>query len=242
MPSAAEIVRELHAAGPLVSAGVFAGDLADIGGAVSALERGGARAVHLDVGDGRYSPLMIGGPGEVEAVRTTAFKDVHLMIEEPLAHVERFAAAGADAITIQLDGGRHPLQALRAIGAAANASDASKPVLRGVCLGLDHPVAALEPLLDEVDLVLLLTVVPGFRAPLAASSPGRVAAVRALVDERGADVLVSVDGGITAATAPELAAAGADLLVAGTTLFAAPDPAIALHELASTIAGARARA
>jgi ribulose-phosphate 3-epimerase len=174
---------------------------------------------------------MIGGPAEVAAVRTAALKDVHLMIEEPLAHAHRFAAAGADAITIQLDGGRHPLQALRAIGAAENANDASRPVLRGVCLGLEHPVAALEPLLDEVDLVLVLTVVPGYRAPMAASAARRVAQVRALVDEHAADVLVSADGGITLATAPALAAAGADILVAGTTLFAAPDAAVALREL-----------
>jgi ribulose-phosphate 3-epimerase len=235
MPSASELVRELRAAGPHVSAGAFAGDLADLGGAIAALERAGARLVHLDVGDGRYSPLMIGGPAEVAAVRTTALKDVHMMIEEPLAHIERFAAAGADAITIQLDSGRHPVQALRAIGAAANANDAARPVLRGVCVGLDHPVAALEPLLDEVDLVLVLTVVPGFRAAPAASAAGRVAAVRALLDERGADALVSVDGGITTATAPALAAAGADLVVAGTTLFAGDGPEVVLPELAAAI-------
>jgi ribulose-phosphate 3-epimerase len=239
MRSAADVVHDVRAGGPLVSAGAFAGDLADVRGAVAALERGGARLLHLDVGDGRYSPLMIGGPGEVAAVRTTAFKDVHLMIEEPLAHVERFAAAGADAITIQLDAGRHPVQALRAIGAATNANDAARPVLRGVCLGLNHPVEALEPLLDEVDLVLVLTVVPGFRAAPAASSATRVAAVRALV---GADALVSVDGALTAATAPALVAAGADVVVVGTALFAAPDPEVALRELARAIEGARATA
>jgi ribulose-phosphate 3-epimerase len=239
MPSAADVVRELRAQAPLVSAGAFAGDLGDLRGAVTTLERGGAKVLHLDVGDGRYSPLMIGGPGEIAAVETTAFKDVHLMIEEPLAHVDRFAAAGADAITIQLDAGRHPVQALRAIGAATNANDAARPVLRGVCLGLDHPVAALEPLLDEIDLVLVLTVVPGFRAAPAASTQHRVGAVRALV---GADVLVSVDGGITTATAPALVAAGADLVVAGTTLFAAPDPAAALRELAAAIEHVRAAA
>lgn len=239
MRSAADLVRELRAGGPHVSAGAFAGDLGDLRGTVAELERGGARLLHLDVGDGRYSPLMIGGPGEVAAVRTTAFKDVHLMIEEPLAHVDRFAAAGADAITIQLDAGRHPVQALRAIGEATNANDAARPVLRGVCLGLDHPVAALEPLLDELDLVLVLTVVPGFRAAPAASSAERVAAVRALV---GADVLVSVDGALTAATAPALVAAGADIVVVGTALFAQPEPGAALRELASAIADVRAAA
>jgi ribulose-phosphate 3-epimerase len=240
MPSAADLLRELRAGAPHVSAGAFAGDFADLGGAVAALERGGAQIIHLDVADGRYSPLMIGGPAEVAAVRTAALKDVHLMIEEPLAHVQRFAAAGADAITIQLDGGRHPLQALRAIAAAENANDASRPVLRGVCLGLEHSVATLEPLLDEVDLILVLTVVPGYRAPMAASAARRVAQVRALVDEHAADVLVSVDGGISLATAPALVAAGAELLVAGTTLFAGPDPAAALRELERAARLARA--
>jgi ribulose-phosphate 3-epimerase len=182
-----------------------------------------------------YCPLMFGGPGEVAAVRTTAFKDVHLMIEEPLAHIDRFAAAGADAITVQLDAGRHVVQALRAIGAAANANDVARPVLRGVCLGLEHPVAALEPLLDEVDLVLVLTVVPGFRAAPAAASEDRVAAVRALADEHGGDILVSVDGALTVDTAPPLVAAGADLVVCGTALFAAPRPEAALGLLAAAI-------
>jgi ribulose-phosphate 3-epimerase len=242
MRSADEVVRDLRAGGPHISAGAFAGDLGDLRGTVAALERGGAHLLHLDVGDGRYSPLMIGGPREVAAVRTTAFKDVHLMIEEPLAHVDRFAAAGADAITIQLDSGRHPLQALRAIGEASNANDAARPVLRGICLGLDQPVTALEPLVDEVDLVLVLTVVPGFGAAPAASSATRVAAVRALVDANRTDALVSVDGAVTAATAPALVSAGADVVVAGTALFAQAEPGAALRELAGAIAGVRAAA
>jgi len=236
VPSAADLRGELRAAGPLVSAGVFAGDFGALAGNVAALERGDARLIHLDVGDGRYSPLMIGGPAEVAAVRTHARKDVHLMIEEPLGHVERFAAAGADLITIQLDGGRHPVQALRAIAAAPNANDAGRPILRGACLGLDAPLAALEPLLDEVDLVLVLTVVPGHRAPMAASSARRLAAVRALLDAHGADALLSVDGGITATTAPPLVAAGADILVAGSSLFARSDPEVALRELDGALA------
>jgi ribulose-phosphate 3-epimerase len=240
VPSRAELLRELRAGAPIVSAGAFAGDFADLGGSVAALERGGARMLHLDVGDGRYSPLMVGGPSEVAAVRSGALKDVHLMIEEPLAHVDAFVAAGADAVTIQLDCGRHPVQALRAIGAARNANDAERPVLRGVCIGLEHPVGALEPLLGEVDLVLVLTVVPGFKAPMSPAAPARVSAVRSLVDRADADVLVSVDGGITTATAPALAGAGADILVAGSTLFAGQDPAAALRELTSSATRAAA--
>jgi ribulose-phosphate 3-epimerase len=219
---------EWRARGPLVSAGVLAGDLADIGGAVAALA--GAEILHLDVGDGVYSPLMLGGPGLVAAVRTSAYKDVHLMIVEPRRHIASFAAAGADAITVQLDSGRHLVAALREIGAHRSARD--RPIVRGVALPVEAPVGALEPLLGELDLVLVLGVVPGFRGPAMPGLAARVAAVRALA---GPDVVVSVDGGMTAELAPTMA--GADLIVSGSALFAGGDPTAALR--AFQVPGAR---
>jgi ribulose-phosphate 3-epimerase len=227
---------ELRAAGPLVSAGALAGDLAAIGESVAALEAGGARALHCDVGDGVYSPLMLGGPGEVAAVRTRAYKDVHLMIAEPLRHIGAFASAGADAITIQLDAGRHVVQALREIAAHPALRHPERPLLRGVALGLEHDPAAVAPLLDELDIVLVLGVVPGYRGPAAADFARRVRAVRELVDRERPGTLVSADGGVTPALAPELAAAGADLVVSGSALFAAADPAAALAQMQAAIA------
>jgi ribulose-phosphate 3-epimerase len=227
---------ELRAAAPLVSAGALAGDLADVAGAVAALEAGGARMLHVDVGDGRYSPLMVGGPPHVAAVRTRAYKDVHLMVAEPLRHLGAFAAAGADVLTIQLDAGRHVTQCLREIAAHPSTRNPEWPILRGVALPLEYGPAALAPLLDELDLVLVLGVVPGHRGAAAANLAARVRAVRDLVDRERPGTLVSADGGVTRDLAPELAGAGADLVVCGSALFATNDAGGALAAMQAAIA------
>ncbi len=236
--SAHPTAAELRAAAPLVSAGALAGDLADLGGAVAALEEGGASILHLDVGDGRYSPLMAGGPSLVAAVRTRACKDLHLMIEEPLRHIEAFAAAGADAITLQLDAGRHLVQCLRAVAAHASARHPERPIMRGVALPLELTPEALCPLLGEAEIVLVLGVVPGYRGAAATHLDDRVRAVRALVDRERPGALVSVDGGVTADLAPRLASAGADIVVSGSALFGAGRPAAAVQEMQAAIAAA----
>jgi ribulose-phosphate 3-epimerase len=228
--------HELRAAGPLVSAGVFAGDLADLGGATRALEAGGARVLHCDVGDGVYSPLMLGGPSLVAAVRTTAYKDVHLMIDAPERHLRSFVV-GADLLTLQLDAGRQLVACLREIALHPSARDPARPLLRGLALGLEHQPQALVPFLEEVDLVLVLGVVPGFKSAAHPRLPERVAAVR----ELAGDLLVSVDGGVTTANAPELAEAGADLLVAGSALFGGGDPAGTLAALQERLQAPGAR-
>jgi ribulose-phosphate 3-epimerase len=190
--------------------------------AAAALE--GAEILHVDVGDGVYSPLMLGGPGLVAAVRTHAYSDVHLMIVEPQRHIAAFAQAGADALTVQLDAGRHLVACLREIAQHASARHPERPILRGVALPVEAPVGALEPLLGELDLVLVLGVVPGYAGPAMPGLAARVAAVRELA---GPDLLVSVDGAITAELAPTLR--GADLIVSGSALFAGSDPAAALR-------------
>jgi ribulose-phosphate 3-epimerase len=238
VPDRSDVLAALRARGPLVSAGAFAGDLAHLGETVRTLEHAGAQLIHLDVADGRYSPLMIGGQAEVAAVRTDALKDLHLMIEEPIRHVTRFAAAGADAITIHLDADRHPIATLRAIGVATNANAPERPVLRGVCVGLHEPVAVIEPLLEEIDLVLVLAVVPGHAGTMASTTVGRIRAVRRLLDNGVADALLSVDGGITLPDAPALVAAGADIVVSGSALFAGTDPAATFGELSAAVAAA----
>lgn len=231
---------ELREAAPVVAAGVLAGDLADVGGAVRALEAGGARVLHLDVGDGRYSPLMLGGPDLVSAVRTRAYKDVHLMVDEPLRHLRRFVRAGADALTVQLDGGRHLLQCLREIGASPSARHSDRPVLRGVGLPLDAQIGALAAVLDEVDLVLVLGVVPGHRGVMAPRLCERVRAVRRLLDRDRPEALLSVDGGVTAETAPALAAEGADLIVSASALFQDGQPARALAAMTAAVRAGQA--
>jgi ribulose-phosphate 3-epimerase len=232
---------ELRAGGALVSAGVLAGDLGDVRGAVRALEAGGVEVLHIDVGDGRYSPLMIGGPSLAAAVRTRAYKDVHLLIEEPLHQVQAFARGGADAITVQVDAGRHLVAALRAIAAHPSARHPDRPILRGVALPLEAPVHALSPLLGEVDLVLVLGVVPGHPGGAAPGLADRVSAVRAVVDRERPGTLVSVDGGIDATLAARVAAAGADLVVSGSALFVEGRPSDALAAMQAAVAAAAQR-
>jgi ribulose-phosphate 3-epimerase len=209
-----------------IAPSLLAADFTRLGEEVRAVAAAGADWLHLDIMDGHFVPNISFGPGLVKALRPLAGIpfDVHLMIAPADPYLAAFAEAGADLISLHPEAGPHlhrSLQTIRALGAKC-----------GVVLNPATPVAAVEEVLDLVDLVLVMTVNPGFGGQsFLASQLGKIARLRALIDASGRDIALEVDGGVTPATAPAIVAAGADVLVAGTAVFGRPDYAAAIAAL-----------
>jgi ribulose-phosphate 3-epimerase len=174
----------------------------------------GADMIHIDIMDGHFVPNLTIGPAVVKALRphSTLPFDVHLMIAPVDPYIEAFAEAGADIITVHPEAGAHlhrTIQAIKATGKKA-----------GVALNPATPIAALDEVLEDLDLVLVMSVNPGFGGQaFIAGALGKLAALRQRIDGLGRAIDLEIDGGINFETAPQAVAAGADLLVAGTATF-----------------------
>jgi ribulose-phosphate 3-epimerase len=216
----------------LIAPSILSADLGRLAEEVAEIERAGADWVHVDVMDGRFVPNITLGPVIVQAVRraTRLPLDVHLMIVEPERYVQAFAEAGADVISVHVEASTHlqrTLAEIRRLGKRA-----------GVVLNPHTPESQIEYVLEDLDLILVMSVNPGFggQSFLPSALP-KLEALRRLIDRAGLPIDLEVDGGVAPDTARRVVEAGARVLVAGSAVFGKPDRPAAIQALRAAVAG-----
>jgi ribulose-phosphate 3-epimerase len=197
-----------------IAPSILSADFSKLGEEISDVEKGGAELIHVDVMDGHFVPNITIGPLVVESIRpiTKLPLDVHLMIENPDQYIESFAKAGADYITVHIEACRHlhrTIQLIKSFGVKA-----------GVVLNPATPVQLIEPILEELDIVLLMSVNPGFGGQkFIPSVLNKIKQVRDLAKQKGVQLEIEVDGGVNEQTARLCIEAGATILVAGSAVY-----------------------
>jgi ribulose-phosphate 3-epimerase len=219
-----------------IAPSILSADFSNLERDVRRVEQGGADLLHLDVMDGHFVPNITFGPLVVRAIRgiTTLPLDVHLMIQDPDRYIDAFVDAGAGRVAVHVEVLPHlhrTIQLIKARGALA-----------GVAINPSTPVVALEEVAGDLDFVLVMSVNPGFGGQtFIPRSESKVRAIRELLDRQGSRAPIAVDGGVDVSNAARIVAAGAGILVAGSSVFGQPDPARALRDLRAAASGAVAR-
>lgn len=213
---------------PIIAPSLLAANFLNLEKECQMLNASEADWYHLDIMDGRFVPNITFGPMLIEIFRkaTTKVCDVHLMIEEPEKYAEQFKNAGADILSVHFEACKHlhrNIQQIKSLGMKA-----------GVAINPHTPVAALSDVLADIDLVCMMSVNPGFGGQqFIPYTLEKIKQLRSLIDERGLKVHIEIDGGVTLENAPAILAAGADVLVAGNTVFKSADPIATIAQLKS---------
>ena len=211
---------------PLIAPSVLSANFLALGNDIDMINNSEADWFHVDVMDGRFVPNISFGMPVIKALKKQAKKplDVHLMIVEPEKYFEDFKNAGADVLTIHYEASTHlhrSLQAIKALGMKA-----------GVSLNPHTPVHLLEAIIQDIDLVLIMSVNPGFGGQkFIQQSFDKVRKLKQMITEKGCDTLIEIDGGVNLENAPKLIEAGVDVLVAGNTVFSSDDPTETIKKL-----------
>jgi len=219
------LLEQIREASPLISVGILTADLMSLGSELKLMETAGVKLLHIDVMDGCFCPMMTVGPGFIKAVKTPLLKDVHLMIENPLNTLESYVAAGTDMITVHVESCRHIHRVLQKLGEMTNANNPNRGILRGIALNPGTPLEVITPLIDELEMIFLLAVNPGFSGQkFIPSTQGRLSRLQQMLSEAKKDILVGVDGGITCDNIADVTRMDVDIIVTGSAVFDGKTP------------------
>jgi ribulose-phosphate 3-epimerase len=232
----------LRAVAPTISAGILTADLLKLGQEIALIEQTGVQLVHVDVMDGCFCPMMTVGPPLIKAIRTTMLKDVHLMVVDPIDKLHAYVGAGADIITVHVEATHHVHRVLQILTEVRNANDSERGIVRGIAVNPGTPIEVVRPLLDEVDMVTVMAVNPGWGGqPFIRNVKTRIEAVHDMAHDAQRDILTAVDGGVKKDNIADVAAMGADIIVTGSAVFDGKDPAGNAHLMLEEVARVKRR-
>jgi len=230
------LLGQIREASPLISVGILTADLMSLGAELKLIETAGMKLLHVDVMDGCFCPMMTVGPGFIKALKTPLFKDIHLMIENPLDKLEGYVAAGADMITVHVESCRHIHRVLNKLGEFTNANDSHRGILRGIALNPGTPLEVITPLMDELEMVFLLAVNPGWGGQkFIPSTQGRLSRLRQMLGKVKKDILMGVDGGIKRDNIADVTRMDVDIIVTGSAVFDGKTPLENARFMISTV-------
>lgn len=214
------LLERIRKASPLISVGVLTADLMSLGSELKLIDTAGVKLLHVDVMDGCFCPMMTVGPGFIKALKTPLLKDIHLMIEEPLDKLDSYVAAGADLITVHVESCRHIHRVLQKLKEFNNINDPNRGILRGIALNPGTPLEVVTPLIDELEMVILLAVNPGWSGQkFIPSTQGRLSRLRQMINDAKKDILIGVDGGVTRDNIADIVRMDVDIIVTGSAVF-----------------------